>query len=444
MMDQPCKSNWRASALQTLAQDDGDLLSYKLCLPRPFLPNQPPKVKWVNWRWPRYEYNTQLPNVRACSQWLVHEGAVLNQFVLENSGEQSVPFNYRFAKRIWIRDLDYLDFHYPFNWALGKYSLIPGPNGYGHVCVHELNHDAAATARAASKPAGEDPKLSVDIDEPIKSPGSVAIIINLFINGKAAILGDEDIWHEHTVGGSYVGPNGAVCGTFEIIVAYKFVLLPDRPVHWRNFLVPAQDADVSKILHQESERLWENSGIPSLCSLGLSCVEPTEKASPILEDTDAERDGLFNAGTEGTKIPGDHSNAESGQLEANVAVNTQESGTALSSKNASPSDTPDHSHHNPISEPMGSSLPSGTLKPGSSPKLHIEYFAWRHLEYVLSVCAVPTLVPKLFEHQSTGQPGHVRGSPTVSREEEAKADDALVALTCGDMSGHLVCASAGL
>lgn len=435
--DQPYRVLTRMSNLRALSQDNGDLLRYGLCLPREFLPKKPVKVKWVNWKWPRYEYDTQVTDVRACSQWLVHKGAVLQQFVLENSGQQSVNFKYRFTKRILVRDLDHLDPFYPFNWVLEKHSRIPGPNGYGHVCVHKLNHNANVNARAATASAEKDTNLGRNLDEHTKSPGSVAIIVNLFVNGRAAVMGDDDTWHEHTVGGRLSVSGGTTSGKFEITVLYKMILIPDGHVDWRNFLVGTQDADVSKILRAETECLWESAGTQSLCSLGLSCVEPNGGASLSPEHADAKYDGL-------EKTSDGHSDAGSGPPEANVVVSEGSERTLLPKNVDSHMNTPSTARHDPSSESMGDSLPSGTLKPGSSPKSHIEYFAWRHLEHILSVCAVPILLPKLIEDHSTQQPGHSRGSPPASWEAEAKTDDALVALTCGDMSGHLIGASASL
>lgn len=44
----------RADDLNRLSLGNDDL-SFGLYLPREFLPYQIPKMRWVNWRWPRYE-----------------------------------------------------------------------------------------------------------------------------------------------------------------------------------------------------------------------------------------------------------------------------------------------------------------------------------------------------------------------------------------------------
>lgn len=62
----------------------------------------------------------------------------------------------------------------------------------------------------------------------------------------------------------------------------------------------------------------------------------------------------------------------------------------------------------------------------------IEYLTWRHLEHILSVCAMPI----------ASLPNSVRAQ---KQNEELKGEGVdMVALTCGDMSGHRVCTSASL
>ncbi|KAI7776719.1 hypothetical protein LA080_004653 [Diaporthe eres] len=262
----PCVVCKRASDLHTLSTSRTDHLTFLLDLPSQFCSNEPPRVKWVNWRWPRYEYNTQFPKVRACLQWVVHEGAVLQQFVLENSGEQPVDFQFRLRKGIRVCDLDYLrrGSGIPFrDWC------VPGPNGYGHIYVRDpgaragrghqsevsssSSENGAVTVRQApiwvqpSKPgldrtlntdtamanandevnapavaeSGEgDPKLVEKTDENIKNTASVVASITLFVNGRAVkIQDDRDLWHMHTLGGHRNDSRGMIHGTLEIVVA---------------------------------------------------------------------------------------------------------------------------------------------------------------------------------------------------------------------------------
>ncbi|KAL1848508.1 hypothetical protein Daus18300_013609 [Diaporthe australafricana] len=474
---EPWEVHGRALDLDALSQNLGEEFTYDLHLSLEFCPKQLPQVKWVNWRWPRYEFDTKLPNVSASFQWIVHDGAVLQQFVIENLGDEPVNFKHRFYRDMWIRDLDYLEPAYHFNDGEEGYTRVPGPNGYGHVCVHALEKDdiadhtdsipkAAAEAQlpepggvqivytnkvveiplsndeahaqAKNETSGGNVKPAEKTDQLPTKPGSVAALITLFVNGKAIkFLDDQELWYEHQVEGNRIDSNGTVPGTLEIVVAYKMILLPGNEVDWRNFLVPAREADVSKILREETQRLWgtRDPKISSLCSLGLSFANQ----SP--EQPDVEVEDMRNVMNEGKETPRDQHNAEKDRTEADVAVNEGD-GDAVSSKKVDDgTDVPDGGG-NSGSKPTGPSMPSGLVERESSPKSHIEYLAWRHLEHILSVCTVPVLPTALIEDGSTRVETHSSASQRASGKEEPKSEDVFIALTCGDMSGHRIGTSA--
>lgn len=482
--EEPYLVRSRAEDLDRFSRDKGDSLSYLLRLPPEFWPAVPPQVKWVNWRWPRYEYETELSKLKVSYQWVVHEGAVLQQIVLEAPGDKPIDFKYQFLKDIWVRDLDYLDPDYRFNYMEKGYSCVPGPNGYGNVCVskldvgsirpeedgvrHHTNDAPQATTMAqpstpgmgqsldagtgvrntlskdqtdappANKIGVGDAQESEKTDQHIRSPDSVAAILSLFVNGNAVKIEDaKDHWYEPSFGNGPSSPNESVHGPIEIVVAYKLILLPGDEVDWRNFMVPAREADVSRILRDETDRLWENSELSSLCSLGLSFAGPRPEA---------DSGGVGDVNDDGKTASGDQANAERGHLGARAAAD-EGKGPAASSETT---DSPTNQGQNASkasSEPIGLSLPAGRLAQGSSPKSHIEYIAWRHLEHVLSVCAIPVSSPTLFEDRSHLGAGRPCAPHPASWEEEAPwatKDDRLVALTCGDMSGHRICTSASL
>lgn len=472
---EPWEVHGRALDLDALSQNLGEEFTYDLHLSLEFCPEQLPQVKWVNWRWPRYEFDTKLPNVRACFQWVIHEGAVLQQFVIENSGDQPVKFRHRFYRDMWVRDLDYLEPAYHFNDGEEGYIRMPGPNGYGHLCVHTLEKaDIAdhtngtikvateaqpsgpklaqtadtnkvvenslsndeAHAQAKSETAGDNVKPTEKTDHLLSKPGSVAAIITLFVNGKAIkFQDDQELWYEHDVEGNRTDSNGTVHGTLEIIVAYKMILLPDNEVDWGNFLVPAREADVNRILREETESLWGDAEISSLCSLGLSFTNQ----SP--EQPEVEIEDMSNVTNEGKETARDQHNAEKDRTETDVAVNEGVSDTMSTKKVEDRTDDPNGGRKS-SSRPTGLSMPSGLVERDSSPKSHIEFLAWRHLEHILSVCAVPVLPTALIEDRSTQEEAQSFVSQRASGEQEPKSDDVLIALTCGDMSGHRVCTSA--
>lgn len=57
LTDKPYYIASRADALNNLAKEGskGGGLSFGLNLPKRFLPDKIPEIKWVNWKWPRYE-----------------------------------------------------------------------------------------------------------------------------------------------------------------------------------------------------------------------------------------------------------------------------------------------------------------------------------------------------------------------------------------------------
>lgn len=531
----------RAEHLEFLAKGQAELddtSTFGLLLPEEYSPQQPPEVKWVNWRWPRYGWDTKTTGVTAHCQWVVHDGTVLQQFVLKNSNEAPIhDFWFEARKNMLIRDLDYLDDSYSFNDHYGvvgeAYHRFSGPGGLASVTtlkldkpspkgepsgnnnIHrsysmtsqerlvpgrvdqaphtnqkspaEQNSDSTSPrgvsnedstnrlypgdsqafesstepgqrqpiqsgvsrpgsslyspdrqsgvfqqeidvpklhrhafntgAEAGDRIPAENPMSRPDHIENTWSadkPHSVASVMALYCNGKAKNIQptSSDVWTEEIPGKS---PKSEF-GVLEIVVAYKLAVLPNRGVHWRNFLVAAEEADVNNILREETVRLWgedKNKG-GSLCELGLSMIDPDE--------------------TTGTRNAPNQENSESEDAATSDAPNTRtrrESAPDLKdSQNGPVLGQTSNSKADPNPRPVCAS-PKG-LPSKSSPKNQIEYMAWRHLEHILSVCAIPLLPCTLFNDAEGSKP---HGS-AVNGE--------IIALTCGDMSGHRICTSASL
>lgn len=372
--------------------------------------------------------------------------------MLKNSGFQPATIPYELTKDIWVRDLDYLDSDYPLNHSAEGCSCIPGPNSYGYVCVPALdqpsrgkdpkvgntrlgkdgittksgivmskapskaqpsnaklartvNADAAiasspnkASPQPESECSGGDYKSFETPVEQSRNPDSIAVIINLFVNGRAAIIYGDGI-HKSWFTIKPCRTAEVPCG--EIVVAYQLIFLPSGEADWRTFLVSAQEADVNKILREETERLWENAGIPSLCSLELSCVEAMEVSSPRADDINAGRNDIDNVEPGRKNTSEVHADAERG--DDNLAV-IKEVGTAISPRK--------HTASLNGARDAESFLPNEKF----APKENIEYFTWRHLEHILSVCAIPVLTPALFEGLSSGNFDHHQASKPVSWE----------------------------
>jgi hypothetical protein len=247
---------------------------------------------------------------------------------------------------------------------------------------------------------------------------SVAAVTTLFIDGKAVEMPDANIFSRgHTLEGH---------SFTEFVVAYKLVPLPASEVHWENFLITAEEADVSKFLHVESNNLWRSEDLP-LCSLGLSMVDLhstiRNTTGPKFADN-KENEGFDNVNSNNS---GDMAVSENKKPESSKE-NKTDGDTRTLVDAESTSNPNDNTQTRWASKQETISFPSGTPS-NSSPKSHIEYLAWRHLEHILSVCAIPLSIPSL---------------KTPDKRRRSPADNTSVALTCGDMSGHRISTSASL
>ncbi|KAJ4391491.1 hypothetical protein N0V93_005108 [Gnomoniopsis smithogilvyi] len=496
----------RARDLEDLVKGStASLSSYDLVLPTEFAPKEPLNVKWVNWRWPRYEYDTDVTNVKASAQWVVNNGVVLKQVILENAGHEDIEIKFTcHTNRMLIRDLDYLDRAYHFNNSAKGYSYVPGPHGFGFVCIHTLEPPArddgsgdhralvdklrpGTAHRNASGEIGEElyrdsrsnpatrhehsplgPDLvpsayaktaQPDMDvqpfdslyharphsstfnereragaednmehNPLMSNShAVAAVITTFVNGKPIKTHSEgsDDANTFTIAGrDSASKNSNDSGKLvEVVVAYKMILIPGTSIDWRNFIVSAEEADVNAILQRETDSLWESTATFSLPSIGIGLVDiesdVQNKAAKVSNTESSEN--LYRVRT---KHGPENIEPDAGSAASDERTNATKVGGE-----------PHRAQHR-IETPFKTSAtthPAGT-QGKTSPRDHLEYLAWRHLEHILSVCAIPLSPPGLIEATGDSHSSH-----TVTRRSAA---DAPVAFTCGDMAGHRICTSA--
>lgn len=503
--DEPYMICSRASDLQELVKDTGQLLSYGSIVPDEFFPQEPVNVKWVNWRWPRYEYDTDVTGTKSSTQWVVHKGVVLKQLFLENATKEEINFEFTFEKDMLIRDLDYLDSRYHFNDSNEGYSYVPGPNGFGYVCVHTLEPQVKADISVEHRPPQDVPpsfprsdtgdidvrtaegrgstpasaaqnvnlppayslarsanpqtlqseteanqqnvdpsmiaqSMSPMLSEQAKgrdedrretaasmiSSQAVASVITIFVNGKAIMTQGSGGTHEFTLAGRGSESTEPYGTTLELIVAYKMILLPSGPIDWRNFLVPAHEADVNTILREETERLWNSSENFQPSSLGISLMN----MEPEIQNQGSK---TFN-----TQSTGDSPNQRTVQdvrdskVDTDFGASNEHATTTMDDRNFQRTQKPKMP---PVVTTGMADYPVGTPNKTSS-KTHIEYLMWRHLEHILSVCAIPLSTPALYEDA---------GSPTSNSVGLSTLEgNTPVVLTCGDMAGHRICTSASL
>lgn len=506
--DEPFYVYGRAHDLERLAKSRADSLwlgAFDLTLPVELAPQEPLNVKWVNWRWPRYEYDTGATSYKSSTQWIVHDRIVLKQLILENATNEDLEVQFSFTSDGLIRDLDYLDGSYRFNDDDDKgYSYISGPNGFGHICVHRLDlHNEAddsvknqmsrdTPASSLSSAPGDisrGPSRDIDCTTAARHNGpppdsstpplahsqsaqhetqtieqtvgplmdaqsnlpvpteqaegkaedsqetathtndshAVACVRTLFVNGKAIMTRGSSGSHTFTLAGKGPESTDLYGAPSELVVAYKMILLPKGPIHWNNFLVSAHEADVNTILRDEMRRLWGASETASLFSLGFSLGDDTP-------DLQAERSKVSK--TWGTKnSPNNQKAQEQRENEANIdfEASNEHATTMMGYGNPRPAQEVEISS---LAKRETTKSPVGTPNK-TSPKDHVEYLLWRHLEHILSVCAVPLSAPALFK-----EAGKSSSDPPGSPRLVAKGMP--VALTCGDMAGHRICTSASL
>lgn len=341
---------------------------------------------------------------------MVHEGVVLQQFTLENTGDTSVDlgsFTFQFTPDHLIRDLDFLDASNSFNDVDGdhkSYTFMPGPNGYARVGVHVqdedsegegegqgslveaqatiLGHEATGASNHSTNSVSSHtaPHLASDQFD------RVASVMTVFVNGSATESHHWDNLLEgydnqlHGKGTDIPGGN-----KLQIVVAHKLISLPHERSSWKNFVISAEAANINHWLREEEKAMWdEDDGTTStaLCLVGL----------PVSKSKDT-----------------------------NLYATHKIDGSRDKNKEVAP----------PLSSggPPGFSMPTGT--PGAAnPKDHLEYFTRRHLEHLLSVCSMPLSTPKLITD--------------VDSDDGPEEPSLAVTLTCGDISGHRVNTSASL
>lgn len=371
-----------------------------------------PELKWVHWRWPRFEYDLRKSKLRISIQWMVRDHIVLQQWVIENKGEDDICVPIEFGRDMWIQDMEYVDYKNRFNDRSGEQGQFAcaGPQGYGWVLLHPFDESMCKGSKSETptlystckiedgkilpwsakdsrhwtykkerKSGDSDPQAATTTecaqhkeDKPIATA-----VMGVFVNGEAHQFKGEDPavgqWEEILKRGT----------TMEITAAYKLILVPRKAVDYRNFLIPAAAANVSHFLADE----------PPLSPCSLSAIDLGEKHVGSRSDDHYGNDHLAPAYS--TLRPKDTIGNEGARVQ----------GTATLS-------------------PYG--IQQQMLRPLGSPttvslRSHIDFAIWRNLEHILSVCAIPLQPPLLVEHQAqTGT-----GSETDA-----------VALTCGDFSGH--------
>lgn len=364
-----------------------------------------PQLKWVHWRWPRFEYELRKSKLKVSIQWMVRDHVVLQQWVVENKGEDDISVPIKLGRDMWIQDMEYVDYNNTFNdrqGAQGQFGSA-GPHHYGWLLMHPFDDsmcpklqttcedrmnpplpDERGRERAGhiEERAGDAEAKTVitnELPRPEKARPIATAVMGVFVNGKARQFKSEEStvgqWQETLKQGA----------TMEVTAAYKLILVPKEAVDYRNFVIPVTAANVTEFLSQETPI--------SPCSLsGFNLGR-----SHIGARSDRGEDNSHLAPASPTIQPKD--------------TNWNEAAGVTSYKN---------SHEIQLRILRLSGLPTTV-----SPRNHIDFAVWRNLEHILSVCAIPLKAPVLVEY---------RNKTTSSPDADENTD--AVALTCGDFSGH--------
>lgn len=370
-----------------------------------------PRVSWVNWRWPRFEYSTESPDgSTSCNitcQWYAHSNIVLQQLVFKHLKGEEPSVAWIRLQHCLIREGDYLDPSYKFNeiWIgddgyEDAYTHMEAPHGCGWITLHTLHQGVQNTT------SGPDSESTL---------ASVAAVRTIFLNGKPF---DDKPKNVDGICGKIRIEHGEK-ESLEIVVATKLIHLPKGKVDWRNFVISAQEADVSNLLRQETNLEWR----ASIWNLNLSQrdnvrVQDNSTGSPVATKY-GKHNGQALHDQQNIVLNDPQSKAKSAPSpDSNISGSREEPAIAPALK----PDTPQVDEDQEPAPNTAFRPPRGV--PGDlTARDHIEYLSCRMLEHILSVCAV-TL------------------SPPVLVGESKPHEPVAVVLTCGDSSGHRVCTSA--
>lgn len=471
------------------------LRPFLIKVPDEYLSPEPPDVKWVSWKWPRFDYPPSANGVQVSIQYMVHNDVVLQQIVITNESQKPVDIElyYKLPPELVIRDLDFVKPQYKFNErdsASRRYAL--GPCGYGHVIVNpfvdEFDHirpegkPAAGTSPqhgpSEKAPHGGSGEPEQTVKGHRKSPSSsqvnihaihappdenkatpkqdkqtrpsqakhVASVITMFVDGVAEKMvdhtGSKDIkdgvakemehpskenWPTKPLARILPAKDRTLPAKgeaeeaeaakfkrqrqLEIVVAYKLLLLSEAGNReWKDFIVSAEEANINNHLHTETTAFWKDQTPLSALSLpGGNPQESSQSSHPSnISIRVIDPQNITTQNTEATVATHDGGALPRGSVQH---LHLSPASDNSSMQNAGP-------------QSNNSRLPIGQLKfPSEQAGAFFEYLAWRHLEHVLSVCAMP-----ICDSKASG----------------AKPPTIYTALTCGDISGHRITTSASL
>lgn len=357
---------------------------------------RPPRLKWLQYRWPRYEYQGSsfegMSNVYLTIQLIVREKTVIQKSILENRGNGDVTLELAFCKNMRISDLDHVTDNYEFNnTTSNQQNAGPGPGGLSWVHVNRVYEGSPGTqtgseqsSQKRSSPGG------AFIWSKGRSAFGVAAVASIAVNGKMIRFcpaQSPHTWKEVLKAKSKL----------EIITAYKLVLLAipsyvSYDLDWRKFVFPLKEMNTNHFFRGTSAVPLFRTPITRISRTDDFNKEDKKRDPESLKQDDSEN-------------------------EANILNVLQEEVAT------------DERH--PQTKPLPALAPVSTLGKTSPVMDRIEFTVRRNLQHILDVCAIPVGV-----RLSGADPGDV-----VWRELNGVQ---AIALSCGDLSGHRISTASSL
>lgn len=472
------------SRASDLANKRSHLHPFLLKVPEKYLPEtiESPDVKWVNWRWPRYDYRPNAQGVQVSIQYMVQEGVVLQQIVMTNQSSDriEVELPYKSPPEVLIRDLDVMDKHLTFNERnITDHWHSLGLGGYGHIVVNslDLSHHTEGNpppaARAQHEPSPRDHSAGNDelgeaneeypqvvsssrvdsheshvetcnkensIKEGIEMLSDqakhVATIINMFVDGAAENMAAPES-SISTKDGFAMKMKDSREEEETYSRSLKKVLLgaskSTSPESQRQSqleiviaykLIPVMDA---------KEKTWKTFMVSAqeadlnhhlrkeTTQFWLGQTPLSALNFPVLDQLDHTLSSLPTTTSSAANSDRLSTEAQS-TATAGAIIHDGKGPSQASVQGLAPLSNPiRRGRQGNLEQRNDSRKPlAGELKSSSGqPESFLEYLAWRHLEHILSVCVLPVCVSR-------------HGAPT------------LYALTSGDMAGHRISTSASL
>lgn len=349
-----------------------------------------PKLKWFQYRWPRYEYDRNCFNgmetIQFTIQFIVRDQTVFQHCILENRGKGDVTLELAFWKNMSVCDLDHVTDHYEFNETTSNQRTAgPGPGGFGWVHVNRFYKGSSGALSDSQHRSYEVSNSSLLNHNRIKSDYGVAVVTSMAVNGRMMRFCPGECphtWEEALKATSKL----------EIVTAYRLVLLTSPTCDWKTFLVPLKEMNVNRFLEEAEAVVLFRTPITSVSRKDGAHSKNNEQESGSLKRDDSE-------------------------TEVDIGNVSQGGMATVESK--------------PQTEPLPAVGHESTLGKTSTIMDRIEFTVRRNLQHILDVCAIPVA-------------GRFTGEDSGDSVWEELRDVQAIALSCGDLLGHRICTTSSL